>query len=156
MWRTRPLIRGSILTLAAELAPISTCYCNPLAPYLMCGSIVKTLSGMYTPLLQFIMTQQWLSLGPPIPPARSLPGYGNINPADPGAAPPLVPPHTAAPLVFSQTRYHPPKHGHGRDPFRLPGDRRRLRGSGRRSEGVGARRDRRRDRESQTRRYLRE
>lgn len=30
-------------------------------------TIVETLSGIYTPLLQFIMTQQWLSLDPPIP-----------------------------------------------------------------------------------------
>lgn len=30
-------------------------------------TIVKTVSGIYTPLLQFIMTQQWLSLDPPIP-----------------------------------------------------------------------------------------
>lgn len=30
-------------------------------------TIVKTVSGIYTPLLQFIMTQQRLSLDPPIP-----------------------------------------------------------------------------------------
>lgn len=28
---------------------------------------MKTVSGIYTPLLQFIMTQQWLSFDPPIP-----------------------------------------------------------------------------------------
>lgn len=142
---------------------IHTCCCNreSVAHVRIIMTIVKTVSGIYTPLLQFTMTQQWLSLDPPIPHlsdtyAYKLPGYGIINPANADPRSLLVRLHRATSLVFSQTRSYPPQHGLRRDPLRLSGDRRRLWGSGRCSEGGGARSVHRRDRESQTRRYLRE
>lgn len=94
--------------------------------------------------------------------ACELPGYGNINPADPDASSLLVYFQKATFVVFSQTRsYHPSQYGlrpdgNRDDPVRPFGDRRRIRRSSWCSEGVGARSIHRRDRESQTRRYLRE
>ena len=47
---------------------ISCCYCglSTIAGVTITMTIVKTVSGIYTLLLQFIMTQHWLSLDPPI------------------------------------------------------------------------------------------
>lgn len=69
------------------------------------------------------MTQQWLSLDPPIPHlsdtyACELPGYGNINPANPDERSLLLHPPKATFLVFWQTSSYPPQHG-----FRPDGNR---------------------------------
>lgn len=96
-------------------------------------------------------------------PLHKLPGYGNIlEPASSYQNVDLVLRPEANLILSPQTRNHPPQHGIGprvgsRDyPLRLPSDRRRVRGTGRGSESGGARSEHRRDREPQTRRYLRE